>query len=364
MVPLPFDKEIYPMMPRLPAFATAMIVTALTVASSAIVSQAASSASSRGVKTIAPKVLVITMFGEETKPWLAGRKLTTKVKVPGLSKEYPEVACDRQGLCVMTTAMGYANAASSTMAVAFDRRFDLRNTYVLIAGIAGVNPKEGTLGSALWARYVVDGGLRHDIDARQIDKDWPDGQVALGAASPTGKPTWAAGTEVYALNEALVQKAMALTGSVELMDSDAAKTYRAAYAAPAAKAAPSVKICDTVSGDTYWHGVKDAEATERFAALVTDGKAHYCTTQMEDNATLTALKRASEASRLDFNRILVLRTASNFDREPFGRTAIESLTSKSGGFMPSVTNAYKVGSRFADTVIDNWKTWKEGEGWK
>lgn len=72
MLPLPFDKETYPMMPRLPAFATAMIVTALTVASSAIVSQAASSASSRGVKTIAPKVLVITMFGEETKPCWRG----------------------------------------------------------------------------------------------------------------------------------------------------------------------------------------------------------------------------------------------------------------------------------------------------
>jgi len=351
---------------RLPVFAVAfgLAVSVLALTAGAATSHAAEPASRRAVKKIAPKVLVITMFGEETKPWLAGRKFTTKVKVPGLSAEYPEVACDSQGLCVMTTAMGYANAASSSMAVAFDRRFDLRKTYVLIAGIAGVSPKEGTLGSALWARYVVDGGLRHDIDARQIEKDWPDGQVPLGAASPTDKPEWAAGTEVYALNDALVQKAYDLTQSVELLDGEAAKAYRAAYASPAAKAAPSVKICDTVSGDTYWHGAKEAEATERFASLVTDGKANYCTTQMEDNATLTALKRASTAGLVDFNRVLVLRTASNFDREPFGRTAIESLTGKSGGFLPAVTNAYRVGGRFADVVIGDWKTWKDGLGGK
>ena len=39
---------------------------------------------------IAPKVLVITMFGPETAPWLEGRKLDTRVAVPGLSKEFPE----------------------------------------------------------------------------------------------------------------------------------------------------------------------------------------------------------------------------------------------------------------------------------
>lgn len=309
---------------------------------------------------IAPKVLVVTMFGEETKPWLAGRDLKTKVKVPGLSADYPEVACDDKGLCVMTTSMGYANAAASMTAVAFGDQFDLSKAYVLIDGIAGVDPKNGTLGAALWARYVIDGGLRHDIDARQLEAGWPDGYVPLGAATPTDKPKWGAGTEVFALNPALVAKAFALTKSVDLADGDAAKAYRAAYAEPAAKAAPVVAVCDTVSGDTYWHGAKEAEAVERFAALVTDGKADYCTTQMEDNATLTALRRAADAGRFDFARALVLRTASNFDREPPGKTPIQSLTAKSGGFMPSVTNAYRVGGTFADAVIGGWDVWEKG----
>lgn len=34
-------------------------------------------------ETVAPKVMVITMFAGEAKPWLAERKLETKIKVPG-----------------------------------------------------------------------------------------------------------------------------------------------------------------------------------------------------------------------------------------------------------------------------------------
>src|SRR5271170_7123467 len=89
---------------------------------------------------VAPKVLVITMFGGEAKPWLDGEPLTLKLAPPGLSKAYPDVACADAGLCVTTTGMGYANAASSVAALVFGGRFDLGKTYFLIAGIAGVDP--------------------------------------------------------------------------------------------------------------------------------------------------------------------------------------------------------------------------------
>ncbi|OCC04353.1 purine nucleoside permease [Labrys sp. WJW] len=332
------------------------LVGAGLAAALALIGSAHASAAER----IAPKVMVITMFGEEAKPWLEARKLTTKIKVPGLSKEYPDVACDTEGLCVMTTAMGYANAASSTAALVLGDKFDLKQTYFLIDGIAGVDPKDGTLGSALWARYVIDGGLRHDIDPRQIPSDWPDGMLPLGAAKPSDKAGWSAGTEVYALNAKLAEKAFELTRSVELADGKEAGDYRARYQDEAARAKPAVKLCDTVSIDTYWHGSKIGDAMERWARHATDGKANYCTTQMEDNATLTALKRGADAGLLDFERIAVLRTASNFDREAPGQSAAESLSAKSGGFGPSVANAYRVGSAFADTVIKDWPTWSAG----
>ncbi|MIL09887.1 purine nucleoside permease, partial [Salmonella enterica subsp. enterica] len=97
-------------------------------------------------QTAAPKVLVITMFGAETKPWIEGVKLDKKIVVPGLAADAPEVACN-DDLCVMTTTMGFANAAASTAAVALSDKFDLSKTYFIVAGIAGINPSKGTLGS-------------------------------------------------------------------------------------------------------------------------------------------------------------------------------------------------------------------------
>ena len=309
---------------------------------------------------IAPKVLVVTMFGGEAKPWLEGRKLDTKLRVPGLWKEYPEVACDAVGLCVMTTAMGYANAASSVSAVIYSGLFDLKQSYILIAGIAGVDPSDGTLGSAHWARFAVDAGLRHEIDPRQIPADWPDGVVALGAKAPGEKPKWGSGTEIYKLNDKLADKALALTSDVELADSEEAKAYRTAYRTAPGNAAPAVSICDTLSTDTYWHGTKTAESMGKWVSLLTDGAGNYCTTQMEDNASLTALQRGADAGLLQFERIALLRTASNFDREPEGKTAMESLSADSGGFGPATANAYRVGSKFADAVIGDWAVWQKG----
>lgn len=318
------------------------------------------SATPAWAETMAPKALVITMFGGEAEPWLEGKKLEKRITVPGLPSEYPDVACSDGGLCVMTTAMGFANAAASVAAVVHSDLFDLRQTYVLVAGIAGVDPNDGTLGSAHWTRYVIDGGLRHAIDPRQTPTEWPNGVVALGAKQPGEKAEWGSGTEVYELNEELVQKAYDLSKDADLADSEEAKAYRASYPTAPANAAPTVSICDTLSADTYWHGSMIAKSMGDWVSLVTDGKADYCTTQMEDNATLTALKRGADAGLLDFDRITVLRTGSNFDREAPDQAVEASLSAESGGFGPATANAYRVGSRFTDAIIENWSVWENG----
>ena len=63
---------------------------------------------------------------------------------------------------------------------------------------------------------------------------------------------------------------------------------------------------------------------------------------------------------LDFNRIALLRTASNFDREAPGTSPAASLSAKSGGFGPSTANAYRVAGKLADDVIGNWAGWEKG----
>jgi purine nucleoside permease len=99
---------------------------------------------------------------------------------------------------------------------------------------------------------------------------------------------------------------------------------------------------------------------EAWAKLITDGAADPCTTQQEDNATLTALRRGADGQLLDFKRIAVLRTASNFDREARGQTAAESLAAKSGGYLPSVTNAYRVAGTLAHAIVTDWEAWRIG----
>ena len=62
------------------------------------------------------------------------------------------------------------NATASMMALGLDPRFDLTHAYILINGIAGVDPKIASLGSAAWADYVVNDVAR-EIDPREAPKD-------------------------------------------------------------------------------------------------------------------------------------------------------------------------------------------------
>jgi len=142
-------------------------------------SAASAAASGRPVK-----VMIVTMFAPEGQAWLDRLGPWQAVAVPGLSPDYPAVRCNRHDVCVVTTGMGYANAAASTMALTFSTQFDLRRTYFLISGIAGVDPAQGTLGSAAWATYLVDFSLQWELDARERPAGWPTGYLGINTKRP------------------------------------------------------------------------------------------------------------------------------------------------------------------------------------
>ena len=317
-------------------------------------------ASSALAQPLAPKVLVITMFKGEADNWLKNEKLDQKLAIPGLSKAFPEISCNDKGLCLVTTSMGYANAASSISALVHSDALDLSTTYFLIAGIAGVDPAQGTIGSAHWARYAIDGGLQWEIDGRATPEGWPGGYFGIFTKKPGDKPKLAYGTEVFHLNEALTETAYQLSKDAELVDSDVAKADRAHYPSAPANAPPAVSICDTVSDDTWWAGKQMSAEMAAWAKTLTDGAATYCTTQQEDNATLTALQRGADMGRLDMSRVAILRAAADFDQEYPGETAAQLLAADSGGFVPSVVNAYRVGSKLTEAIVGNWDAWKDG----
>ena len=310
------------------------------------------------------KALVITMFPPEAEPWINRFKLWQAITVPGLSPDHPALRCNADDVCLVTTGMGHANAAASTLAVALDPRFDLRKTYFFITGIAGIDPARGTLGTAAWARWLVDVGIAHEIDAREMPKAWKSGYYGILTKGPGEKPKLEYRTEVARLDEALLQKVLALTKDAPLQDSDTARAYRAHYPQAPANQPPRVTQCDTLGGDTWWHGHKLGEHARAWTKLLTDGQGSYCTTQQEDNATYNALERAAAAGKVDIKRLAVLRTGSNFDRPYPGQTAHASLlastTGATGGFMPATHNLPGVAGIVVSDIVAHWVQWREG----
>jgi purine nucleoside permease len=87
----------------------------------------------------------------------------------------------------------------------------------------------------------------------------------------------------------------------------------------------------------------------RWMTFETDGVAHLGTTAMNDSGALLALQALTAQGKADWNRVLLLRTASNFDMPPPGTTAAENLTAEQHGaytaYLPSLETAYAVGHR-------------------
>ncbi len=311
---------------------------------------------------LAPRVMIISMFGPEGQIWLDKLGPWQAYTVPGLSPDYPKVNCNRDAVCVFTTGMGHTNAAASTLALAFSHVFDLRKTYFLISGIAGINPELGTVGSVAWARYLVDFGIQWEIDAREIPAGWTTGYLGINTKSPTEKPPLDYRTEVFKLNEALLQKGYALSKRVVLSDGPEAQAARAKFAYAPANQPPTVLQCDTLAGDTWFSGTALGQRATEWTKILTDGKGVYCTTQQEDNATYEALKRAASLKWVDLNRIAVIRAGSDFDRPYAGQSSADNLVNyqAQGGFMVALQNLYLTGSPLVQDIVKNWRVWRDG----
>jgi purine nucleoside permease len=308
------------------------------------------------------RVMIVTMFGLEAKVWLDHLGPWDTIRIPGLSPDYPDVHCNRQSVCVMTTDMGHANAAASIMALTFSDVFDLRKTYFLVTGIAGIDPMQGTLGSPAWARYLVDFGLQWEIDSREKPAEWPSGFIAIGASRPEDPSKFQYHTEVFELNAKLADIAFALSKDVPLADSSEAKATRAKYKFAPANQPPRVVQCDTLTADTWWAGNLIGERARVWTKQLTHGKGTYCTTQQEDNATYAALMRAASAGRVDAKRVAVLRAGSDFDQPHEGQSAFESLSSfeTAGGVAPAIENLYRTGLPLITNINENWQKWRDG----
>ena len=71
--------------------------------------------------------------------------------------------------------------------------------------------------------------------------------------------------------------------------------------------------------------------------------------------------RAALLGLVDFARIVLMRTGSDFDRPPPGVDPIFHLTkAPQGGFLPAIQNILLAGRPFVDDVVKNWHTYEGG----
>jgi purine nucleoside permease len=311
------------------------------------------------------KVVVVAMFerGEDTgdtpgefQLWVEREHLNQIIDVPSA---YHHVRMNKDGVLGMLTGVGTAKAAASVMAVGMDSRFDFSKAYWIVAGIGGGDPADVSLGSAVWADHVIDGDLAYEIDAREIPKNWPTGYIPLRKATPYEQPAVNEDGEMYTLNPDLVGWALELTRAVPLADSDSLRSFRSRFAGfPNALKPPFVTRGDAISGSTFWHGALMDEWANAWTSYFTGRKGNYMISAMEDIGTLQALTFLSQAGRVDMHRVLVLRTVSNYDRQPPGTTAAASLkdmaTYNYSAYMPALEAAETVGDKVVHDLVEHW----------
>jgi purine nucleoside permease len=281
------------------------------------------------------------------------------VDIPGA---YRPLRMNDRGLLCLVCGVGAARAAASVMALGLDSRFDLSHAYFVIAGIAGVDPARGSLGSVVLPQFVVDGDLTHQLDAREIPGDWPDGFVAIGKSLPYEEPRAhrfnGADGIVHRLDSQLVAWAYGATRSIGLLDTPAMAERRTQFLpAETAQRAPSILLGDELASTTFWHGRAMSERAARWVKYQTDGAAIYSITAMEDAGILTALQALSESGRMDWKRVLVVRGVSNFDRQREGISAAESLAETRvaaySAYLPALENVHRVGGTIVRLLLAN-----------
>ena len=332
----------------------------------------ANAQTSPSAKPIEIKVVVIDMFevGADTgdvpgeyQYWVEREHLDTIVPFP---QGYHNLRMNsHNGILGLLTGVGTARAAASVMALGLDPRFDLTHAYFLVAGIGGIDPAAGSLASAVWSDWIVDGDMEYEIDAREIPHDtpeqralWTTGYIPLRRSVPYEQPLTPENNTTYRLNPALVDWAFKLTKDVMLPDSPQLKGLRMQFEGETAHRPPFVLRGDNLSASTFWHGKLMNQWARDWVKYMTGGQGTYAICGMEDTGTMQSLTFLSNAHKVDLGRVLILRTASNFDVPRSGLTAAESIAETKIGhysaYLPSLDTAYSVGHVVVDSIVDHW----------
>ena len=291
--------------------------------------------------------------------WVERENWTQSIVVPGVDHPVLTDGYGTIGVVSGTTV----RASNQIMALVLSGKFDFSRTYWIVNGIAGVNPAVASIGSAAWAHYVIDGDVAYEIDAKEADASWPYAIMPVGSKIPNQKPTyegWEPDRMAFLLNPSLVDWAYGLTKDTPIPDSDGMKAYRALYTGfPNAQKPPFVFTGETFGSCRFWHGKAMTQWAVDWTRLWTDGKGEFAMSDMEDQGIAAALTRLAGMGRVDFQRVMFLRTGSNYCMQAPTQDVNKSLHSEYAGYLPSLEAAYRVGSRVTHEIAGHWDTYRD-----
>jgi purine nucleoside permease len=350
---------------------TIIVLAAIVSVASALTRAGAEPASA----PIPIRVVVVTTFelGNDTgdapgefQYWVTGLPLPRTLAFP---LGYRSLRYDpARGILGIVTGEGAERGAASIMALGTDPRFDLSHAYWVVAGIAGVDPNVASVGSAAWANDVVNGDLGFEIDARETPRSWPTGILPFDRNEPYKAPPLASdsihGQMVYGLDRGLTAWAYRLTKRTPLPDDAHLRAIRAHYTRfPNARRAPFVLRGDSLGADRFWIGTTMNAWAERWVAYWTHGAGTFAMTAEEDAGIMQSLTFLSHANRVDLHRVLVLRTASDYDAPGRGQSALTLLGEAAtphgeSAYLEALDAAYRVGSRVVVELASHWDRYR------
>lgn len=315
-------------------------------------------------KPIPIKVVVVTAFevGADTgdvpgelQLWVERYPAIQTVKIPGVERP---ARLSKDGVLIISTGM-FGRARNSLTALVTDPRFDLTKAYWLMAGIAGVDPRAGSIGSAAWSDWVVDGDPLYEIDDREITPGWPWGLYAFHSNGPTEKGSGeGASGMAWRLDTGLTGWAYQLTRDTTLPDNAKLAANRAGYRdEPASQRPPHVFVGASLGTVRFWHGELRTRWAREWVRIQTDGRGVLAMSDGEDQAVLDTLALHAKEGRVDSRRVLILRTASNYARPGAGEPM--RIVFADGGLEAGVEAAWRVGSPVVKALVAGWSRYAD-----
>lgn len=290
----------------------------------------------------------------------------------GLSQKIPftpgdhDIYMNDDGVMGFVAGIGVNTATAAVMGLGMDPRFDFSKSYWLIAGVGGANPQAMTIGSVAVARYVIDADKKHVLDPREMPESWRFGTTPYGNTSEEFPlPLVDDYRTVFRLNQGIANwviqhcKGLDLAQFITEQDREQCARYTGDSAA---REKPKVMLGEVLAGDNFWHGRMMNEWATAWVDYWTEGKGQFSISCCEDAGVMTAFTLLANANRIDCDRIIVTRSASNFVCQWEGATAGESLAEEDivelTGLATALESAYTVGTTIVNELVQNWSTYE------